>query len=129
MKDFEQYAEGITRQIFDADNAFFLEAGIDIDQAKALDIHGAYGGIEYTSTSGVVSKLRIVLEASDLYTVTAEMIRPVETNVVDIKTRKYQVVSKADRELRFERVFAFDLVEVLWAIFYRDGNYEGSSHA
>lgn len=129
MHDFEQYAEGITRQIFDSDNAFFLEAGIDLDHAKALDIHGAYGGIEYVSTGGVVTKLRIVLEASDLYTVTAEAVEPIEANVIDFRTKQPVKFSVVTRELRFERVFAFDLIEVLWAIFYRDGQYEGSSHA
>lgn len=122
MKDFKQYASRIVEQIFEADNAFFLEVGLDPEKAMPLEIYGAYGGV-LLKPAVVVEEIRIVLEASDLYTVTAIYQKEVDTiqHVVDLKTKKPVEFSKNQRMVKFERVFAFDLIDVLWAICYRHG--------
>jgi hypothetical protein len=124
VKDFERYAQRITEQIFDGDNAFFLESGVDMESAVAFEPHGAYGGIRYrsepTAFSSKITELEIVLEASDLYTVIVTFATPEDPGVIELRTGK--PVRKELEKCRVERVFAFELVEVLHSLFYRGGN-------
>ncbi len=120
--DYKRYAEKITDQIFDGDNAFFLESGVDLDSAKAFEHPGGYGGIRYTVIRSDIKLLEITLEASDLYTVRVKKtVHGRAENVISITTRQPVEVSDSVHEVKVERVFAFDMIEVLHSLFYRNG--------
>lgn len=121
MRDYERYAARITEQIFEGDNAFFLEAGIDLDKAKPFDRPGTYGGISYGVKGPKIRSLEIVLEASDLYSVQVFYVEPGQSNVISIHTKKPVEISRETLSTKVDRVFAFDLVEVLHSLFYRGG--------
>lgn len=127
-KDHERYCDIIIRQIFEGDGAFFLESGIIADSAKKTCPHGTYARLSFDVNHEKIKELVITLEASDLYTVTAFFKSEVVAydNVITLKTRKpflQQIDQDKRGQISFTRVFSYDLIEVLWAIFYRDGKY------
>lgn len=109
MKLHETQAKKIIEQIHNLDSAFFLEAGIDELSAKITQPKGSrtqvifavkqdVGVVRQAIKSGITS-LEITLEVSDLYTV--------------------KVTKANNTEQQVERVSVLELIEVLWAIFYR----------
>jgi len=123
MRDYERYAARITSQIFEGDNAFFLESGVQMGEATPFEKAGSYTAISYPVVNHAsIIELEIVLEASDLYTV--KVIRkPLVAiqNIISISTREPVRVTEDAGSTTVERVFAFDLTYVLHRLFYGEG--------
>lgn len=120
--NYKAYAERITLQIFERDPAFFLESGANAEAGEVLKIYGTYGGIRYPVKHESITHLEIILEASDLYTVKVKRQKAVNLeNVISLNTKKPVKQTMTVDEMKVERVFLFDLIEVLHSLFYRDG--------
>ena len=109
MKLHEIQANRIVEQIRRLDFAFFLESGIDETSARTTQPKGSRTRVTFAVKHGTdvvkqaieadITSLEITLEVSDLYTVKATYAN--------------------SKEQQIERVSVFELIEVLWAIFYR----------